>query len=92
MSTASDCRERGWVPGDVVEGRDLFGGPARVRITAIGLYDVLAVDCAPPERESAWSISWREWRRVEEAPGPRDRCPACLAAVRAEERRWAGHP
>lgn len=72
MSTADDCRARGWKPGDVVEGPDSFGDPNRVRITAIGERQVLAVDLKYGPKygtghEDAWAISWANWNKVGEA-------------------------
>lgn len=69
-TSATLAHERGWKVGDVIRGaaiRDAFGnvleGPVRIKITAIGWEQVLAVR----EREGRWADegSWlfdaREW-------------------------------
>ncbi len=71
VNPAAYCRARGWVPGDLLAGRE------GTRLTTILIRyvgeDVLIakriredgrnVEC----RESAWSLGCREWRRVRRA-------------------------
>lgn len=69
-SSADVARERGWKVGDVLAGaaiRDSFGtvleGPVRVKITAIGWEQVLAVRQTGGvwRGESSWTFDARDW-------------------------------
>jgi hypothetical protein len=69
-SPAEVARERGWTVGTVLRGdpiRDTFGkvleGPVRIRITAIGHREVLAVTELHGVwvNEGTWTFDARRW-------------------------------
>lgn len=67
LSSADLCRANGWAAGTILEGDEGYG-PERIRITAIGENEILAVraDDKPGHfrGENSWCLRCREWREV----------------------------
>lgn len=66
---ANACRERGWLPGTRLVGDEGYG-PTVIEITALGESSILAKRISHKgqpveERESSWTLSSRDWERVE---------------------------
>lgn len=61
---AETCRLSGWVVGDALLGEE-SGDAVLIQITAIGEERILARRLGLEGRESGWTLSCREWRRVE---------------------------
>lgn len=83
MSDAEKCRQRGWGVGDVLEGTESglnWSMTNRIVITAIGEESILARCVAHIDkygtvtakncRESNWTLSARDWRKVTPEPSP----------------------
>ncbi len=71
MTDAEICRTNGWKVGDVLEGESHPDIRLRIRITAIGRSNILAVKVRNTDEddtyESTWSLQCRQWRKVGEA-------------------------
>jgi hypothetical protein len=61
LSSAELCRQNGWQRGTFLVGEE-DGEIARVRITAVGEEEVLALDLKD-EVEDIWDLRYRAWRR-----------------------------
>jgi len=62
---AETCKLNGWVVGDVLEG-DEGDGTERMVISAIGALRLLGHRVGEPSTECSWTLSRRDWRKVEE--------------------------
>lgn len=65
LSDADICRRNGWKRGTVISGRE-NGKYLRLKITAIGRHEILAVDAddEEPGFETMADLTGRNWRRV----------------------------
>lgn len=66
FSAADICRANGWGPGTRLVG-DEGDGPTVLRITAVGVQEILAIVETHSGRpvagwEAAWSLDCRDWR------------------------------
>lgn len=62
--SARIARRKRWKVGDIVEGDDGYG-VTRLRITAIGEEQILAIERGPgPRTEDEWALWCRCWRKV----------------------------
>lgn len=69
-NSAEECRQRGFKVGDLLAGDEGYGVTV-IRITAIGVRSILAERISHAgkplgsEYESLWSLSCRDWEKVE---------------------------
>ncbi len=61
IETADICRMNGWKRGTVLVGSQ-NGEQLRIRITAIGVSNILAMEIGRDSYESMWDLSCRNWK------------------------------
>lgn len=67
FSSAELCRKNGWKRGTVLEGTesgDGWSNTTRIRITAVGDEEVLAVELRKGGCEGPWTLGYRDWHEV----------------------------
>jgi hypothetical protein len=62
MNSVEICKKNGWKVGDVITGKDAWD-TLTIRITAIGISNVLAADEDGYER--LMSLQYRDWKKIE---------------------------
>ena len=63
-SSVGLAQRRGWVVGTLLEGTCAREGTHTIRITALGISNMLGVCLTCNGQESLWNLTLKCWRRV----------------------------